>query len=355
MTRRKRAGVMLLVLGLVNLLRWHHRTKPEPLPPPPLGSTTVVTADGTRLHAQIAGVAEADVTMVFVHGFLARTIEFDMQWQHFSDKARLVRYDHRNHGRSERSRKAIDVETLADDLADVIRQTAPRGKIVVVGHSMGGMTTLALAEGHPDLFAQRVAGVALLSTGAGHYIDGHRWENLFRWLSRRHLLALSLLMLRLVAPALEQLRPRRTHRMRGATKRLMFGSADADPATIAMTQDLLEGPPLSTMTSLHGALLRHDMLRALDRVRDIPVLVLTGADDKLTRPEHSKRMAEDIGTGAELVVVPGAGHVVNQTRPTETNVALDRLLTRVRSRPVTTGTHGAVSAARGAAENHAAR
>ena len=111
----------------------------------------------------------------------------------------------------------------------------------------------------------------------------------------------------------------------------MFGTADADPATVAMAQDLLEGPPLTTMTSLHGALLRHDMVRALVRLTHLPVLVLTGADDRLTRPEHSRRMAQDIGPGVELAVVPGAGHVVNQTRPTETNDALDRLLARARA------------------------
>jgi pimeloyl-ACP methyl ester carboxylesterase len=333
-TDRRQVGVLVLLLWLSKALRRHHRTKPEPLPRPPLGSTTVVTGDGTTLHVQVGGLADSDLTMVFVHGFLARTISFDMQWQHFRDKARLVRYDHRNHGRSAHTAKTIDVETLADDLADVIRQTTPHGRVVVVGHSMGGMTALALADGHPDLFRQRVGGVALLATGAGHYIDGHRWENLFRGLSRRHVLAPALLLMRLLAPVLEQIRPRRTHQLRRVTKALMFGTADADPATVAMTQELLEGPPLSTMTSLHGALLRHDMLRALERLAHLPVLVLTGADDRLTRPEHSRRMAQDIGPNVDLVVVPGAGHVVNQTRPTETNAALDRLLGRVAPRAV---------------------
>jgi pimeloyl-ACP methyl ester carboxylesterase len=56
---------------------------------------------------------------------------------------------------------------------------------------------------------------------------------------------------------------------------------------------------------------------------------VAGADDRLTRPEHSVRMAAEIGPSAELLVVPGAGHVVNQTRPVETNAALDRLLVRL--------------------------
>ena len=324
----RRGLAALLVLWLLNLLRWHRATRPEPLPAPPAGSTTVTLDDGTRLHAQIGGKPASDTTIVFIHGFLARTIEFDMQWNHYTDKARLVRYDHRNHGRSQHSAKQIDVETLADDLAQVITQTAPAGRVVLVGHSMGGMTILALALKHTALFRERVAGVALVATGAGHYIDGHPIENAFRWISRRKLLAVHLVLFRLFAPLLEQIRPRRTRTMRWVTKKVMFGSGDVDPATLAMTQELLEEPPLSTLGSLQGALLRHDVLRAMDELKRVPVAIVTGADDRLTRPEHSARMANDIGSAAELTVVPGAGHVVNQTRPVETNAALDRLLER---------------------------
>ena len=329
----RRRLVALLVLWLLNLVRWHRATRPEPLPAPPAGSTTVTAADGTRLHAQLGGPTDADTTMVFVHGFLARTITFDMQWNHFTDKTRLVRYDHRNHGRSERTAKQVDIETLASDLADVIRHTAPTGGIVLVGHSMGGMTILALALEEPELFRTRVAGVGLIATGAGHYIDGHRVENAVRWISRRKLLALNLVGFRLLAPLLEQIRPRRTRTMRWVTKEVMFGTADIDPATLSMTHELLEEPPLSTHASLQGSLLRHDVLRAMDQLKTKPVVIITGSDDRLTRPEHSERMAADIGPAAALFVVPGAGHIINQTRPVETNAALDRLLTRASADP----------------------
>lgn len=278
---------------------------------------------------EVGGLEAADVTMLFVHGLLARTIEFDAQWQHFSDKARLVRYDHRNHGRSGSSARVIDVETLADDLACVLSSCAPTGAVLLVGHSMGGMAALALVKHHPELVRDRVRGLALLSTGAGHYLPGRRGENLVRWMSRHRLLVAPLAAARVLAPVLERVRPRRTHLLRGATRRLLFGSADADPATVAMTQELVEGPPLATLASLQGALLRHDVLSVLPCLAGLPVLVLTGSDDRLVRAEHSVRMAQDLGPQVELVVVPGAGHVVNQTRPGETNAALSRLLARV--------------------------
>lgn len=318
----------LLAGVLVNQARWARRTRPEPLPPAPVGSTTVVTRDGLRLHAQVGGRLDAAITVVLVHGFLARTLEWQMQWNALADEVRLVRYDHRAHGRSEHSGRAATVQDLAEDLACVLEQVVPTGPVVLVGHSMGGMTVLALAEHHPAIVRDRVVGVALVATGAGHVIEGHRWEDLFRVVARRGLLGPALLLLRLSSPALERLRPRRTHAMRWAVRRVLFGTGDVDPAVLAMTQQLVEEPPLATLASLQGSLLRNDTRPGLAGIADLPVLVITGGEDRLTRPEHSHRMAADLGPGCELVVVPAAGHVLNQTRPVEVNAALRRLLDR---------------------------
>ena len=41
------------------------------------------------------------------------------------------------------------------------------GPCVLVGHSMGGMTIMALADRHPELFGDKIKGVALISTSPG--------------------------------------------------------------------------------------------------------------------------------------------------------------------------------------------
>jgi pimeloyl-ACP methyl ester carboxylesterase len=320
--------VAVLLAWLLNLIRWSRHTTPEALPPPPSGSTTVTAPDGTQLYAQVGGTEDGEVTVVLVHGLLARTMSFDMQWHHLTPQARVIRYDHRNHGRSDHVAGPLSVATLAGDLGAVIDQLAPTGRLVLVGQSMGGMTVLALSGQRPDLFRDRVSGVALLGAGAGHDIDGHPCENGVRWAARRGLLAPALGLLRAIAPVLELLRPRRTSVMRAATRSLVFGRADVDPALLGMTQQLLEEPPLTTLAALQGSLLRLDLRASLPLLRDIPVLVLAGEDDRLVRAEHSRRMAADLGPLAELVLLPGAGHVVNQSRATETNAALDRLLRR---------------------------
>ena len=81
---------------------------------------------------------------------------------------RCVWVDQRGHGRSGRgSEGSHDIDRLGVDLEQVLAAAAPEGPVVVVGHSMGGMTVLALADQRPDLFDDRVVGAGLLCTSSG--------------------------------------------------------------------------------------------------------------------------------------------------------------------------------------------
>jgi pimeloyl-ACP methyl ester carboxylesterase len=331
-TPPRRFVVLAVGLSVARLAVRARRTRPEPLPPPPAGSTTVLAGDGTHLYAQVGGDTEADVTVVFVHGLLARSAEFDQQWVGLFEHARLVRYDHRNHGRSDVGRERVDLDVLADDLVAVLNQLVPQGRIVLVGHSLGGMVTLVCARRHPALFRDRVAGVCLLATRAGHYLTGHRYENAVRWLSRHQILRLPLGLARTVAPAAERIRPRRTALVRALVRRALFGPADADPGMVAMVQQVLEEPALSVLTTLDAAVLRHDALTALPLLRGRPVVVVAGDSDPLSWPDHARRMVDDIGPDARLVLLAGVGHALNQTRAVEVNHEIRELVAHARSR-----------------------
>jgi pimeloyl-ACP methyl ester carboxylesterase len=64
-------------------------------------------------------------------------------------------------------------------------------------------------------------------------------------------------------------------------------------------------------------------------LRRVPVTVVAATHDRLTPVDHGRHIAEVLGEGAELVVVPGAGHSVNLTRTEVVDEALNRLLDRV--------------------------
>ncbi len=114
---------------------------------------------------------------MLVHGFALdrRTWHFQRRFlaQLADPTVRQVIYDQRSHGRSERApRASCTIDQLGRDLDAVLRALAPDGPLVLVGHSMGGMTIMALAEQRPELFAERVLGVAFLATSAGEVRSG---------------------------------------------------------------------------------------------------------------------------------------------------------------------------------------
>ena len=149
---------------------------------------TVTTPDGVDLHCEVDEVApyfedlpeprrtlfrrrlkeQPPATVVFVHGYALSLDCWHFQRMFLRGKRRMVLFDQRSHGRSGRSdNEHATIEQLGEDLKQVIDELVPEGPVVLVGHSMGGMTIVALAEEHPELFGDRVVGVALVSTTAG--------------------------------------------------------------------------------------------------------------------------------------------------------------------------------------------
>ncbi|HEV2087959.1 MAG TPA: alpha/beta hydrolase, partial [Cryptosporangiaceae bacterium] len=150
-------------------------------------SFTFTTSDGVDLHVEVVEPwsGRPDLTVVFVHGFC-----LDMGTWHFQRAAldprrhdaagdgkpgpriRMVFYDQPGHGRSGRHPRAdYRLDQLGAGLGELIAEVAPDGPLVLAGHSMGGMAIMALAEQQPDLVTDRVVGVALVSTSAGHLDD----------------------------------------------------------------------------------------------------------------------------------------------------------------------------------------
>jgi pimeloyl-ACP methyl ester carboxylesterase len=79
---------------------------------------------------------------------------------------RVVRYDQRAHGYSTRGTATLSLNQLADDLAQVPETTAPRGPLVLAGHSMGAMTLMRLVARHSHL-APHIRGLVLISPPYG--------------------------------------------------------------------------------------------------------------------------------------------------------------------------------------------
>jgi pimeloyl-ACP methyl ester carboxylesterase len=308
-------------------------TLPASTGPPPPGSRTVTTDDGVPLHVEFDGDPDAPVTVVFSHGFTARLAEWELQRTALRDRARLVLWDQRGHGRSGWTKlTSATIDRTGRDLGEVVDATTV-GPVVLVGHSMGGMSIMALARQRPDLFGTRVVGAFLLATSAGGLVETGLLARIIAIIRRLGLLPVYLRFLQLLAPVLERLRRRGTAIARRVTRRLLFGRDDADPAAVALVQQLLEETPLPVTMAFYATFLDHDETAALQVLRRVPVTVVAATHDRLTPAAHGRRIAQLIGDTAELVVVPGAGHSVNLTRTPLVDDALIALLDRVAATP----------------------
>ncbi|MEX1209341.1 MAG: alpha/beta hydrolase [Candidatus Nanopelagicales bacterium] len=291
----------------------------------------VVTDDGVSLHVVIHDEAPPGApTVIFSHGYALSLDSWPGQRESLRGLARVVLWDQRGHGASQRGTPGTTIDRLGVDLGNVIDAVAPTGDIVLVGHSMGGMTIMALADHAPNLFGPRVKAVALLATSAGGIADIDL--GLPRPVARlAHRIAPS------IGAALESQGPvsalveraRRSSTDLGllVTRAYAFG-ATAPPEGTRLVSHLIAGTPVDVLADLLPALQGHDKVRALHVLERCDLLIMVGDADLLTPVGHSFEIVRHTPS-AELVILPGVGHMLTLEALEDVNRHVRALVERV--------------------------
>ena len=272
----------------------------------------VIAADGTRLAAHVSGPADAGHTLILAHGWALTSASWRPVIAHLHRIApglRIVAYDQRHHGDSDRGSSELSIDLLGADLAAVADQLAPHGRLLLGGHSMGGMTIMALAAARPELIDGRVDGVVLVGTSAGDLAA-----------DRGGLLTLfggpvgaALARSAFVVDGARRLVPPPPPAFRRIMGRLLFGPLTA-PEVVRIGAELVYACRIRTVVEFVPALRAHDKLADLAPLCGVPARVLVGDHDRLTPPRHARYLAEHIH-GAELTVLPRCGHMLTLERP----------------------------------------
>ncbi|UTT65450.1 alpha/beta hydrolase [Janibacter sp. CX7] len=294
----------------------------------------VPASDGVVLHVEVdepeGWTPQSGPTVVLVHGFVLNLSSWVFQRRALVDAGyRVVSYDQRNHGTSQAGDlEHCTIDQLGKDLRAVVDATTPEGELVLVGHSMGGMTIMSFAGRYPEVTRDRVAGAALIATSAGgdslvHIGLGRALDGLITRFGPSFLTGLGRRDgmwggLRAAGRAVEN----------SAIQRYAFGTP-MPKEMLRKVAKMIFGTPLDAIGAFIPELDELDVRESLPGLVDTPVIIVAGSKDVLTPPAHSQALADAL-PAAEHVVVPGVGHLLQLERPGPVTDGVLGLLERTR-------------------------
>ena len=273
--------------------------------------------------------ATEPVTIVFIHGF---TLAGESWYRQFNalrkshPEARLLTMDLRGHGQTGAVPASLcTVEGAAADALAVIAERAATGKLIVVGHSLGGLIALHMVRAAEESIRRRIAGVVLISTS----IDKLAAQGVPQILA---------------SPVADAARnaiessPKEIRKFREAIASLMAPSLAVavfarrtDYEIIEFHAAMINETPLETFVGYLDDLQDHDEFAAGPHLEGLPGAVLVGTKDDVTPRKQADLIMEN-WPDAELVEVDGAGHMLLLEAPDAVNRAIERVLEKVQKR-----------------------
>jgi non-heme chloroperoxidase len=254
----------------------------------PPEATVIPTPDGARLAVWDVG---SGPTVVLPHCWgCSHAIWIPVARRLVESGHRVVLYDQRGHGASTRGTAPLDLVTLAHDLTAVL-EAREVTDAVLAGHSMGGMTIMALAAHRPEVLVRRASAIVLVATAAAETSLGSPQVDR---------LAVRLMGSPYVAKSLHSSRGH--HLVRGA-----FG-ADPVDSHLDLTRTLFADCDPKVRAGFLESMSVMDLLKGIATIA-VPTTVVIGSRDRLTPPVQSQTLIDTI-PGAHLVTLPDRGHML---------------------------------------------
>ena len=264
---------------------------------------STIEINGTTLYYEDEGPRGAPTLLMSPSMFFDARM-FQAQADRFSDRYRVVRYDHRGQGRSARApRDQLDYDTLTEDVVGLI-EALDLAPVVFVGNSMGGFIGLRLAARHGDL----VRSTVLMGTSADAEEQADEMDQLIDVLAEHGM-----------EPVLD-----------GVLQFMMGTTTLTDPSradVLAGVRELLLSRGPEYADAAWNIAHRPGVLDELVNIK-VPVVVVAGTEDATYPPEKSEQIAAGI-PHAELVRMERTGHVHALENPEAVNELLERHLAEV--------------------------
>jgi non-heme chloroperoxidase len=249
---------------------------------------------------------ELDPPIVLSHGVTLSVRTWFHQLEQLPKEGfRTIAFDHRGHGKSVLGEEGHTLDNLGRDVRTVLERLDLHNA-VLVGHSMGGVAVQSFVTQFPEIAADRVAGIVLLSTLAYTPLGSR---------STRTKARIEKILKR--APDSQWLWDSRN--LGFVVARVGFGR-DPRPSHVELVRTMMSECTPETRLEAPRVLIGLDLTHELPEVK-IPTLVIGGTADVLTPPFEARQMARLV-PGARLELLKGGGHMLMLERTEE----LDRLI-----------------------------
>lgn len=240
--------------------------------------------------------------ILLIHGFPLNLEMWRSQIDALSNQYRVIAIDLRGYGYSPPTPGPYSMELLADDCAAVLAELAIPGPAVICGLSMGGYISFALYRRHPQLFSALI----LAATRAGADSDqarANRDKSIQDTIENGPQHVLDNMLKILLAPTNFKLKP----------------------DLVASLESILSmSTPAGIIAALEGMKARSDSTTILSQIR-VPTLIFHGADDQIMPASEAEILNSGI-PDSTLVMIPGAGHLLNMEQPKIFNTEVAKFL-----------------------------
>lgn len=294
---------------------------------PGLGNLCVkekIAGEAMPIATYVSGPSDADVTVVFIHGFTLAADSYFQQVKYLRDnfpRARSLLIDLRGHGATgECAPDLCTIDGAADDVVTAIEVHAPRGPFILVGHSLGGLVALSLVRRARDELYQRLSGLLLVATAIESLSTQGLPQVLASPLADRVYETLE------TSPEkITKFRDDMADFLAPTLAATVFKRHATSYDLVKFHADMIQKTPLATFAGYFDDLQHHEETAAAERLDGLPGFVVVGEDDHVTPLSQSNHIVER-WPGAQLIKTKGVGHMVILEAPELVNDALAHLV-----------------------------
>jgi pimeloyl-ACP methyl ester carboxylesterase len=268
-------------------------------------ASDIESADGAVLRTERSGPADAPL-LVMIHGWGMERRTWNRARAILSQRYEVAAYDLAGLGQSKAPPdRDYGLERLSDQLLAVL-EAAGRRKVVLVGHSIGGMIVQTFCRRHAALLGERIAGIVLVNTT---HEDPTRTMILGPVAHAMKPLLIAMMWLDIVLEPLAWLLNWQSY-LSGSTHLAMrlggFGARPTRSALELVARDATTNRP-AIQARGNIAMMKWRATEDLPAI-DVPALVFIGGRDIVTLPSAGEAIARRLPQ-AQLARMPQAGHL----------------------------------------------